>query len=67
MPKTCPKLERCPFFVKYGSELPETCRALVELYCRGDHQHHCKRLTFLEEHGYRPPDDLMPNGDHLLD
>ena len=65
--KDCPKLETCPFFVKHGDDLPETCLALISLYCRGDHQHLCKRLGFREEHGYRPSDDMMPNGDHLLD
>lgn len=63
----CPKLDSCRFFVKHGKEIPEASRALVVLYCRGNLQARCKRLEFLEEHGVRPSDDMMPNGDHLLD
>ena len=62
----CPKLDHCPFFQKYGNDLPDTCQALIRLYCHGSRPGRCQRIDFRQEHGYPPPDDMMPNGDRLL-
>jgi len=62
----CPKLETCPFFQKFGPDLQDTCKALIGIYCRGPMQGQCKRLDFRIVNGYRPPDDMMPNGDWLI-
>lgn len=62
----CPKLEDCPFFKKYGHDLPDTCKAIISLYCSGKKMGNCARLGFKQKNGYPPPEDMMPNGDRLL-
>jgi len=61
--KECPKLEKCPFFKKYGDSKNYMCKGFIEMYCRGPRQPECKRKDYKEAHGVPPSDNMMPNGE----
>ena len=58
----CEFLEKCSFFNKYQDARTAACQGFIMQYCKGAHQHDCKRKAYRKEFNEAPPPDMLPNG-----
>ena len=58
MVEACGKMETCPFFAKFQKHE----RGFRYLYCEGPLKEQCARITYKEQKGVKPPDELSPTG-----
>ena len=63
----CERLANCRFLKKYGRTKNTACQGFIASYCRGPSMEQCMRLEYFNNHGVRPPDDMMPTGHMLKD
>ncbi len=60
---TCPKLEKCPIFLKniFHNEL--VGKTYKHLFCQSEDNNHfnCKRYLFSEKFKKSAPDNVLPN------
>ncbi|MBN1823441.1 MAG: hypothetical protein JW803_03885 [Endomicrobiales bacterium] len=62
----CELLGTCGFFKKYGELHDVACRGFINKYCKGEKMNECQRKIFREKNGAPPPDDMMPNGQMMV-
>jgi hypothetical protein len=58
MIEACGKMEACPFFAKFKKHE----KGFRYLYCEGPLKEQCARITYKEQNGVKPPDELAPTG-----
>ena len=61
----CKYLKDCEFVLNYVAQVEPHWDDFVSLYCRGEFQDVCKRLSWFKEHGTKPGSDLMPTGQRV--
>ncbi len=67
MKEECELLEKCGFFKKYRSVDNEACETLIAMYCKGSMTDKCKRKEYLKNHGESPSDDMLPDGEMIIE
>jgi hypothetical protein len=67
MKEECELLEKCGFFKKYRSVDNEVCETLIAMYCKGSMMDKCKRKEYQNEHGEPPLDDMLPDGEMIVE
>ncbi len=65
MATQCDLLVVCGFFKKYQDAKDLACKGFIRSYCKGPKMDECKRKEFRKQHGYPPPDEMMPTG-HMM-
>lgn len=65
--KECELLEKCGFFLKYRNYDNEACEELIAIYCKGSMMDECKRKEYLDKHGGPPSDDMLPDGEMIIE
>lgn len=58
----CVHMKDCEFILTYVGKVKPHWDDFVNLYCQGSFQDVCHRLRWYQEHGSKPPADLMPTG-----
>jgi hypothetical protein len=63
----CELLANCGFFKKYAERYNLSCKGFIKLYCQGPRRNECQRKQCGQEHGEPLSDDMMPNGQILVE
>ncbi len=64
---TCPNLEKCGFVKKYGETKKLAIKGFISMYCQGDKQNICERKKYKQLHNSPPSDEMMPNGNFIIE
>jgi hypothetical protein len=67
MKEECELLETCGFFQKYRFVDNEACETLIAMYCKGSMMDECKRKEYRNKHGEPPSDDMLPDGEMIVE
>ncbi len=66
MIQECENLKACGFIKKYDATNSLACKGFIAQYCKGEKMEQCKRKLYKKEQGKAPSDDMMPNGQMIL-
>ena len=61
----CDHMQDCEFVLTYVAKVEPHWDDFVKHYCNGSFQDVCQRLKWFQEHGTKPPADLMPTGQRV--
>ncbi|MGE0079119.1 MAG: hypothetical protein AB7S48_14775 [Bacteroidales bacterium] len=61
--KNCPKLEKCPIYIKNVFINPKAGETYRNIFCTAGHEKYttCKRYIVSEKTGKPVPENIMPN------
>lgn len=67
--KECPKLEKCPIFIKNVFHNEFMGKTYRNLYCQAQDEKFktCKRYIFSEEYGISATENILPNSTYSID
>jgi hypothetical protein len=63
----CEKLANCRFVIKYSDSNNLLVKGFVRRYCRSERQNECKRKEYMKINNCMPPDNMMPNGNFIME